>query len=368
MNKSKVYFTDFHCHDNENLLQKLKRLCITAGIKDINFKNNYTVIKMHFGEYGNLSYLRPNYVKVITDLIKEQGGTVYTSDCNTLYVGFRNNGVGHLECAYANGFVPSVIGCSVVIGDGIKGTSEKLIPINMKHVKEAKIGLEIANADIFISLTHFKGHEATGFGGAIKNIGMGCGSRAGKMEMHGSGKTSVDEEKCMSCGQCIKNCGVSAISFNDKRKAYIDKDICVGCGRCIGTCNFNAISPDDYCSNLMLNEKMAEYAYATVKDKPNFHISLICDVSPNCDCHCHNDMPILPNIGMLASYDMVALDQACVDLCNKANPLCDSVLAHNEKVSDDHFINNHPDTNYKECLAYAQEIGLGSREYELIKI
>ena len=205
MEKSKVYFTNFKTTGSENLLQKLRRLCITAGMTSIDFKDKYAAIKIHFGELGNLAFLRPNEAKVVADLVKEQGGKPFLTDCNTLYVGSRKNALDHLDTAYANGFSPFSTGCHVIIGDGLKGTDEALVPVaGGEYVKEAKIGQAVMDADVFISLTHFKGHEATGFGGALKNIGMGCGSRAGKMEMHSNGKPGVDLEKCVGCGSCKK--------------------------------------------------------------------------------------------------------------------------------------------------------------------
>ena len=230
------------------------------------------------------------------------------------------------------------------------------------------------DADVVISLNHFKGHECAGFGGAIKNIGMGCGSRAGKMEMHSSGKPVVIGSKCKKCKQCQKICAHSAITYDENGIASIDHTKCVGCGRCIGICNFDAIKSPNDASGDILNKKMAEYALAVVKDRPQFHISLICDVSPNCDCHAENDAPIVPNIGMLASFDMVALDKACADLVNKQTAFENSSLGENlkkyniEKFKNDNLIINHPDTNWITQIIHAEKIGLGNSEYELIEI
>ncbi|MEG0813101.1 MAG: DUF362 domain-containing protein, partial [Clostridium sp.] len=212
MTTSNVYYTNLRTTFNENLLQKLSRLVKKAGMLDqIDFKNKYTAIKIHFGEPGNLAYLRPNYSKVIVDLIKEQGGKVFLTDCNTLYVGGRKNALDHLDSAYTNGYNPFATGCHILIADGLKGTDEVLVPIDGEYVKEAKIGRAIMDADIFISLSHFKGHEATGFGGALKNIGMGCGSRAGKMEMHNATSPFVRQDPCIGCGACQRNCAHGAI-------------------------------------------------------------------------------------------------------------------------------------------------------------
>lgn len=374
--KSKVYFTDFRAKAGQNLLQKLHRLMKKSGFEDIDFKNKFVAIKIHFGEPGNLAYLRPNYAKVVADYVKELGGKPFLTDCNTLYVGRRKNALDHIEAAYENGFTPFSIGCQVIIADGLKGTDDVEVPINQEYVKNAKIGRSIMDADIIISLSHFKGHEMTGFGGAIKNLGMGCGSRAGKMEMHKSSKPSADLNKCVACKQCIKQCAHGAISYDENGKAHMDHNKCVGCGRCIGVCNFDAIISDVDNSEDILNKKMAEYTLAVVKNRPQFHISLITDVSPNCDCHSENDSPIVPNIGMLASFDPIALDIACADLVNAQtalgnNLLTDNLKEENKTIKDiegeDYFHISHPNTNWKVALEHGEKIGVGTMEYELIK-
>lgn len=376
MEASKVYYTSFKTTANENLLQKLRRLCITAGMKEIDFTDKYAAIKIHFGEYGNLAFLRPNYAKVVADIVKEEGGKAFLTDCNTLYVGSRKNALDHMDTAYANGFSPFSTGCHVIIADGLKGTDEALVPVDGEYVKEAKIGQAVMDADILISLTHFKGHESTGFGGALKNIGMGCGSRAGKMEMHNQGKPAVEQSMCVGCGACKKICAHDAPVIADG-KAAIDLEKCVGCGRCIGACPKDAVHPTQSNSNDVLNYKIAEYTKAVCQGRPCFHISLICDVSPNCDCHSENDVPIIPNVGMLASFDPVALDMACADLCNKQPILENHSVLHENCMShqhehdeecQDHFHMTHPDTNWKSCIEQAVKIGLGSDKYELIEI
>ena len=373
MGKSEVYFTNLRTNGNMNLLNKLERLVKKAGIENINFKDNYIAIKIHFGEPGNLAYLRPNYSKVIVDLVKNSGGKVFLTDCNTLYVGRRKNALEHMDSAYENGYNPFTTGCHVIIADGLKGTDEVLVPVEKgEYVKEAKIGRAIMDADIFISMNHFKGHEATGFGGALKNIGMGCGSRAGKMEMHSNGKPSVEAEKCVTCGACKKICAHSAIDFRENKKAYINHDKCVGCGRCIGVCNFDAISPTWDEANDVLNKKIAEYSYAVVNGRPHFHINFVIDISPNCDCHSENDMPITPDVGIFASFDPVALDKACADAVNKQIVLQGSYLdeqkhKHNHDYND-HFRNTHPETDWEVCIDHAVKLGLGNKEYKLIEM
>ncbi len=374
MEKNKVFYSDLRALPGTNLLLKLQKLIRRAGIGEIDMNNKLVAIKIHFGEPGNLSFLRPNYAKAVADVIKELGGKPFLTDCNTLYVGRRKNALDHIDAAYENGFSPFSTGCNVIIADGLKGTDDIEVPVvGGELVQNAKIGRAIMDADVFISLSHFKGHEATGFGGCLKNIGMGCGSRGGKMEQHNSGKPSVDQDTCVGCRTCAKNCAHGAISFNEQRKASIDHNKCVGCGRCLGACNFDAIYNENASANDDLNKKIAEYSKAVVDGRPAFHISLVMDVSPYCDCHAENDAPIIPDVGMFASFDPVALDQACADACNKMPVMPGSLLddeMHEEHFCEhhDHFTNTSPETNWKSCLAHAEKIGLGSRAYELVRV
>lgn len=373
MEKSKVYFTDFRTRVGISLTEKLQRLIKKAGITDIDMDGKFVAIKMHFGELGNLSYLRPNYAKAVADVVKECGGKPFLTDCNTLYPGSRKNALEHLDCANINGFNTITTGCQIIIGDGLRGTDDITVPVrNGEYCKEAYIGRAVMDADIFISLTHFKGHESTGFGGAIKNIGMGCGSRAGKMQQHNSGKPIVHDDLCRGCRRCAKECGSDAITY-ENGKAVINQDICKGCGRCIGACVFDAIENENWNANEILGRKMAEYSQAVCDGRPTFHISLVRDISPNCDCHGENDAPILPDVGIFASFDPVALDQACVDACLHATPMPNSQLSDN--LADPHwhhhhdnFLDSNPNVRWKETLEHAEKIGLGTREYELIQM
>jgi uncharacterized Fe-S center protein len=333
----------------------------------------FVAIKLHFGELGNISYLRPNYARAVADLVKELGGKPFLTDCNTMYPGSRKNALEHLECAWENGFTPLTVGCPILIGDGLKGTDDIAVPVaGGEYVKEARIGRAIMDADVFISLTHFKGHEMTGFGGAIKNIGMGCGSRAGKTDQHSGGNPHIIKALCRGCRKCQKECANGGLVFDAaaKKMAVSQRD-CVGCGRCLGACNFDAIAFNNEAASELLNRRMAEYAKAVVDGRPSFHISLVVDVSPNCDCHSENDAPILPNLGMFASFDPLALDQACVDLCLKAAPLpgsqlSDNMARHGFVDRHDHFANSAPESEWRACLEHAKKIGLGSMAYELI--
>ena len=376
MEKAKVYFTDFRTpYGGDTMPGKLKKLIRKAGIAQLNLEGQFVAIKIHFGELGNVSYLRPNYARAVVDVVKELGGKPFLTDCNTLYPGSRKNALEHLYCAWENGFTPLTVGCPILIGDGLKGTDDIEVPVRGgEYVKNAKIGRAVMDADVIISMTHFKGHEATGFGGALKNLGMGCGSRAGKKEQHNNGKAYVQQEICRGCRRCLRECANDGLVFDpETRKMHVDKEHCVGCGRCVGACNFDAIDFEDPNSNQMLNYRIAEYAKAVVDGRPQFHISMVMDISPNCDCHEENDAPILPDVGMFASFDPLALDQACVDACMKCEPLPNSQLG--EHMRDPHFVDHHdhftnstPESEWQSCLSHAEKIGLGTRDYELIRL
>jgi len=371
---SKVYFTNLRTCAGNNQLDKLKRLVKAAGIDTVDFKDKFTAVKVHFGEPGNMAYLRPNYAATIISIIKELGGKPFLTDCNTLYTGGRSDAVGHLDSAMGNGYSPMSTGAQIIIADGLKGLDYKEIPVGGKYCPAPKIGLAIAEADALVSISHVKGHEMTGFGGALKNLGMGCGSVAGKKEMHCDCNPVVNQDKCRGCGTCVKNCAHDAVHLQENHKAFIDTSRCVGCGQCIASCKFDAMWADRNEKLDVLNFKIAEYAKAAVMDKPHFHVCIIVDVSPECDCWAFNDAPIVPNIGMAASFDPVALDCACSALVNGAHILeGDNVLT--EKYSHDvcehdhdHWDLAHPDTDWKSCVSHAQEIGLGSMDYELVTI
>ena len=372
MEKSKVYFTNMRARPGMNIQDKLDRLMEAAGIGTIDMANRFVAIKVHFGEPGNLAFLRPKFSKTVADVCKRHGAMPFLTDCNTLYVGRRRHALEHLDAAYENGFSPLSTGCQLIIADGLKGTDDVEVPVEGGElVKNAKIGRAIMDADVIISLNHFKGHELSGFGGAIKNLGMGSGSRAGKMEQHNSGKPQVDPDLCRGCHMCAKYCAQSAIAFTADNKATIDHDKCAGCGRCIGLCRFDAIEPTNDSSEEDLVRKIAEYAKAVCQGRPNFHVNVVMDVSPYCDCHAENDTPVVPDIGMFASFDPVALDPACIDAVNAATPLPGSLLTRRiaeEGDTHDHCHTIFRNTHWQAGQAHAEHIGLGTTAYELIEL
>ena len=367
MERAAVYFTDFRMKNGQNHETKLRKLMKAAGMDRIDFQDKFVAIKIHFGELGNLAFLRPNFAKYVADYVKELGGKPFLTDCNTLYVGSRKNALDHLDTANLNGFNPMTTGCQILIADGLKGTDDVEVPvIGGTLCKTAKIGRALMDADIVISLNHFKGHECTGFGGALKNLGMGGGSRAGKMEMHAAGKPIVNRDLCVGCKACAKICAHDGPQIADG-KCSIDHSKCAGCGRCIGVCPKDAIEPGEDETFENLNGKIAEYAKAVVDGRPSFHISIVNQVSPNCDCHPESDAAIVPDVGMFASFDPVAIDVACADAVNRQPVNPRSILAERAGIPD-RFTGTHPTTNWRTGPEHGEAIGLGSMDYELITV
>ena len=370
---SNVYFTNLRTNPNVNLLDKLERLVKKAGIEQINFEKQYVAIKIHFGEPGNLAYIRPNYVARIVDLIAKLGGKPFLTDSNTLYKGGRGDAVTHIRSAMHNGFNPIAVNAPIIIADGLKGTEYNEIEINQQYCRTAKIGTAVANADIIVSMNHFKGHEQAGFGGALKNLGMGAASVGGKLELHSGTQPEINTADCTGCNICVKNCAHDAIKLNEKKKAVISFEKCVGCGQCVALCQYNGAIVADWGNSVDMNCKIAEYTLAIVHDKPHFHISFIMNVSPDCDCWGYNDVAVVPDIGIAASFDPVALDYACADLVMQAPVMKGSVLdekcacGHNHNETDKFKI-IHPNVDWKIGLAHAEEIGVGQQAYNLVQV
>jgi uncharacterized protein len=372
MIKSKVYFTDLRTKPSVNLLKKLENLIVKAGIDRIDLHKKIVALKIHFGEPGNLAYLRPNYAAHIVKYLKSKGAVPFLTDCNTLYWGRRSNAPSHIEAAFENGFNPISAGCPVIIADGIKGTEFREIEVNLDLCKSAKIGSSIADADVIISLNHFKGHELTGFGGALKNLGMGCASVGGKLFLHSGSSPKIYAKNCTGCRVCEKYCAHDAIKVGKDKIAHIDYEKCVGCGQCVAVCQYDASRVVWQSTSEKVCKRTAEYAYATVKDKPAFHINFIMNVSPECDCWDSNDYPIVPDIGIAASFDPVAIDKACAEMVTAAPALPGSkimdVNSKEDMRGEDKFRHAHSDTYWQSGIEHGVKIGLGSIDYEVITV
>lgn len=366
---STVYFIDLRATYKESFIAKLGRLMETAGISNAITPRDLVAVKLHFGEPGGTAYVRPVLVRKIVEVIKEKQGIPFLTDANTLYVGKRSHAPEHLTAAIQNGFPYSVVEAPIIIADGLRGQSETAEKVSGKHFQTVYIGSEIANADALVSVAHFKGHELSGFGGALKNIGMGCASRRGKMAQHATVAPKIKEKKCVGCGECVAHCPASAIALMEE-KAKIDPNTCVGCGQCILVCPTEAPAIQWNPSMAMFQEKMVEYAVGVLHRKMNkvLCLNFLTDISPACDCVPLSDAPIVKNIGVLAGTDPVALDQASADLVNGEPALSGTCLEKNCLPGADKFRGLYPEIDWQIQLDYAERLGLGSRAYHLEKI
>ena len=365
---SKVYFADLRARSGRNILDKLRTLYDAAGLGGCVGEGDLVAVKLHAGEMGNLAVLRPPLVRTVVERVKETGGKPFLTDANTLYVGSRSNAVDHIQAAAASGYTVETVGAPFLVADGLLGKDAVSVK-TPGELGEVKIAAALVQADALIVLTHFKCHDEAGFGGVLKNLGMGGASRAGKLVQHAQAKPEADAEICTGCRRCARYCPSGAISYDTEGKIRIDSGACIGCGECIITCNFGAISINWGASD-KLQRRMVEHAAGLTLAKPGKcgYISFVIDVSPNCDCWTHNDAPIVPDIGMLASLDPVALDQACADLVKAAPSLLGSEKAEEMGAGKDKFRVLYPNADWTIQLKYAEELGVGTREYEMVKM
>jgi uncharacterized Fe-S center protein len=379
---SQVFFTDLRATKDKSLLEKLRNLAEAAGIEQVVKKRALTAVKIHFGERGNTAFIRPLLIRPIVDAVKEAGGKPFLTDASTLYVGTRGNAVDHLNTATLNGFGESVVGAPMIIADGLDGRDEVAVPVGLKLCKETYIASAIVRAEAFISVAHFKLHEAAGFGGAIKNVGMGSASRRGKMAQHSEVAPEIISKKCAGCGACLERCAHGAISLVDrpadvpqpksgaKKVVGIDQNLCVGCAMCIHACPQGALGINWEKDLPRFMERMVEYTVGTLKgkEKSSLFINFLTQISPACDCYPFADAPVVADIGIVASRDPVAIDQASMDLVNAQPVLASSCLRDVTDPHCDKVRAVYPNINWKHQLEYAEELGLGERAYELVHL
>ena len=365
---SDVYFADLKSSSQDNVFSKIRKIFLRAGYGEIVQSKDLVAIKTHFGEYGNLAYVPAPVIKVFADLVRERAAEPFVTDTNTLYRGNRSDGVHHLRNAFSNGFLMESAGAPVVIADGIRGNDFRTIPFKGKHYSELKVASAIHDADAVITVSHVKGHELYGFGGALKNICMGFVPPSGKQTIHSELKPRVKESVCTACGACIKKCPADATSFNERKKAWIDQSRCVGCGECVVICPYDAIPVNWKTDYKPLHERSAEYVKGILDTKQGKWIffNFLMNISPQCDCYFWNDVPIVPNLGILASTDPVSLDRASADLINGAAPLPGSAL-DGKSGGRDNLSSLYP-LDWKYFLDYCEILKIGETRYNLIAL
>lgn len=363
---SKVYHISPRTKADNDLMINLERLFETEDFSKYLLAWNLVAIKLHFGERNGWGYIHPKFVRRIVNQAKRYGCKPFLTDTNSVYLGSRSEAVSHIQTALTNGFDYTVSNAPIIIADGLKGASSFEIEVGLKHYQKVKMALEISQADGMICLSHFKGHELCGFGGAIKNVGMGLASRAGKLAIH-STVTPYIKKDCIGCGICKKSCIGEAIYLAEGR-AYIKSESCIGCGQCIISCphGYIKIKWDESAQNAQ--EKICEYAYGVLKALkiPSIFLNFLIRITPQCDCFDHTDAPFSPDLGILASTDVVAIDQASVDLINQNQGIPNTAINGKYGSGVDKFRALYPDIDWQVQLAYAEKIGLGSRKYELI--
>lgn len=366
---SAVYFAGVRTRsDRDNKLNKIRRLFDAASMAEAVRKGDITAVKLHFGERGNDTYVNPVLVSPVVEKIKEIGAKPFLTDTNTLYGGSRANSIDHLVTALQHGFGYEVTGAPLIIADGLRSDYCRQVRINGKHFQSVKIAGEIASANSMIAVSHFKAHLPAGFGGAVKNLGMGCAPAAGKADQH-STRPIFNAEMCLGCGFCKEICPANAIKV-DKKITSIDYDACLGCGECLRTCPTHAIDFDWFVEVPPFMERIAEYALGAVKGKEKRvgFFNILLNITPDCDCVSWSDASFVPDIGILASRDPVAVDQASFDLVNRQAGLQNSLLQRNHAPGEDKFKGLWKNTDGLVQLEHAAKIGLGGREYSLIEV
>lgn len=366
---AKVWFAPVRTTSKRSLVTRAGELLVSAGLGEVIADKDLVAVKLHFGEQGNTGFVSPVFVREVVARVKDAGGKPFLTDANTLYRGQRFNAVDHIVCALRNGFGYATVEAPVVIADGLDGREACDVAIEgFKHFDSVKIGSAAVHADAMVVVTHVKGHEATGFGGAIKNVGMGLGSRSAKQRMHADFTPAPDLDKCTACRRCAKWCPVDAITVDPVSKVAIDLVTCYGCGECVAACPFGAIAIQWKTEPAAIQEKIVEHVAGALVGKEDkvIYLSFVMSVTPDCDCWHFSDASIVQDIGVLASTDIVAIDQAAYDLVTGARGL-DGTRGEGLAEGVDKFA-SVSGIDGGISMAYAEATGLGTRRYDLITL
>lgn len=369
---SEVVFWNMRTTRKATYEVKLRRLLKAAGVSDAVRSGDLTAVKLHFGESGTTGFVSPLWLRPIIAFLRKLGAKPFLTDTNTLYVGNRGEAVSHCLQAAMHGFDPLLLGAPVIIADGLNSRNQVTVPFSGRQIREAHLAGDILAADSLLTISHFKGHELAGIGGSLKNLAMGCATRQGKMHQHGCLAPMVHAQECRGCASCVGVCAAKALHLDKDKKIRLNPELCVGCGACLHTCRENCFAIDWKTDITAFMERMMEYAAAVARSmtklRAGAHISFVTQVTPQCDCAGYSDKPICPDIGILASRDPVALDQACLDMVNKAEALHPSHLPSGLAAGEDKFRAMHPHVPEDYGLDYAQHLGLGSRKYIIREI
>jgi hypothetical protein len=354
--RSRVFFIRATRQEDPQLIaRKAKAIYLALGLNEKIEAEDFVALKIHFGEKGNTGHIKPRWITGIIDEVLKKSQRAFLSDSNTLYIGSRSNSVDHIRLAWSHGFTPDVVKVPIIIADGLVGREKVEVKMEGSRIKSSRIASAFLDSETMVCLTHVTGHVQSGVGAAIKNLGMGCASRTGKLDQHSVVHPRVNAKQCRNCSLCLDYCPAGAI-VQAQGHVMIDNEKCIGCGECLIICKYGAIKMKWDEDSRRLQEKMAEYALSVknhFKDKIGF-LNFILQVTKDCDCLAKNQPAIVEDIGIVGSLDPVAVDRASIDLVNST-------------TGQDSFREGY-DVDWSVQLAYGEKIGLGTQKYELVEL
>lgn len=352
----KVYFIPLPASSTmTERIEATRKLLEKIDIPSVFKSKDRVGIKLHIGERNNDTHVAPEIIREVVLKIKQAGASPFLTETSTLYRGARSNAIDHLTHAYEHGFTLEKTGAPFIMADGLVGDTEIEVPISGILFKSVNIAREITLAEGIIAVSHPTGHVQAGLGACLKNLGMGLASRIGKMRQHSSVKPYIEERLCTFCKQCIKWCPEDAI-IEKNGKAFIVTDKCIGCGECLAVCAFDAVKYNWGVESAELQRRIAEHALGVItgKREKSLFLNFMTDMTKECDCYGVKQDRIIPDVGILASRDPVAVDQATLDLTKQVS-------------GKDLAVTSWPQVNPQVQLEHGEKIGLGSRDYKLIK-